>query len=914
MIPTTERMYKYKSFISYSRAADSRLAPELKSALQRFAKPWYQLRAIQVFCDQTNLTANPDLWNSIKKSLDNTEYFIYLASPQAAQSKWVKKELEVFKQKRSAQNIIVVLTDGNILWDDKKQDFTWSVTNAIPTFDKPLFEHESTWIDLTWIRKEQLSSRDPRFLDAVANLSSTIRNIDKDTLIGKDVEEHRKAKRFRLFSIIGLSLLALFLLAATVVAIQSEKRSQQRLVRTFTGNGSAMLETGDYLLTLPWYVEAMMNERDDDRKEAHTFRVNNLMNQVPSLMQAWNMSSPVIKTAFLKKSHVLIISGEWPNWNTNEFDCYTKNNGFCGAVIKVMVAETGKDLFDSIVVKDGIKATALSHDSNTLATLSVTNILRLWNLQNGKLVWKQPCDNAMSTDALSLSIAFNKKGTNILVAKSTILQVFETLDGTIVAKFNTTDNSQVNQAAFLDNEKIIFLNNGCKVWNVKSKTLETKKISFLDVVHFQISPDASHIAVAGSRDNKHFSGLGASVETVVAYVDLQNLNIPLFIKEIDGYATKMEFDAEGKYLAANSSSTTEGGTLDNGTRVWDVMNGNPLTGWIKLTQEVSIGFNHDGKKLVVSTHDGTTQLWQIAEPSAGPVSNRLLMLYDGNDAVRSLINADGYILTVTDRQLVKLWKLPEEELMRANTSEKFADEEVSDTLQWYATFGNINDSIVLDSSHAVIIDRKTNKPYGKPLTHSAEVFFAKLSPDGKLVVTKSMNEVSVWRRDNQQKLYSFPFNEILNSVNFSADSKKIVTCNFNYSARVWDAISGKPLSPYVKHPFSSTLVENAVAYFTKDGSKIITYDTYTYRIWDVVTGEPLSAPIQLKTYYDNNTNDSIPASNKLLKPFSIKSLSNEDIKNYAELLSNHRVDVNGSLIRLTPAEYLEKWNKRKGKK
>ena len=105
-----------------------------------------------------------------------------------------------------------------------------------------------------------------------------------------------------------------------------------------------------------------------------------------------------------------------------------------------------------------------------------------------------------------------------------------------------------------------------------------------------------------------------------------------------------------------------------------------------------------------------------------------------------------------------------------------------------------------------------------------------------------------------------------------------------------------------------------MAYFTKDGSKIITYDTYTYRIWDVVTGEPLSAPIQLKTYYDNNTNDSIPASNKLLKPFSIKSLSNEDIKNYAELLSNHRVDVNGSLIRLTPAEYLEKWNKRKGKK
>ena len=31
----------YKAFISYSHAADNRLAPMLQSALQRFAKPFY---------------------------------------------------------------------------------------------------------------------------------------------------------------------------------------------------------------------------------------------------------------------------------------------------------------------------------------------------------------------------------------------------------------------------------------------------------------------------------------------------------------------------------------------------------------------------------------------------------------------------------------------------------------------------------------------------------------------------------------------------------------------------------------------------------------------------------------------------------------------------------------------------------
>jgi hypothetical protein len=55
-----KRAYKYKAFITYSHA-DMSLATALQSGLHSFAKPWYQLRAIRVFRDQTNLSANPDL-------------------------------------------------------------------------------------------------------------------------------------------------------------------------------------------------------------------------------------------------------------------------------------------------------------------------------------------------------------------------------------------------------------------------------------------------------------------------------------------------------------------------------------------------------------------------------------------------------------------------------------------------------------------------------------------------------------------------------------------------------------------------------------------------------------------------------------------------------------------------------------
>jgi len=59
----------YKAFISYSHAADGQLAPTLQSALHRFAKPFYKLRAVRVFRDKSNLQLTPGLWPLIQSVL-----------------------------------------------------------------------------------------------------------------------------------------------------------------------------------------------------------------------------------------------------------------------------------------------------------------------------------------------------------------------------------------------------------------------------------------------------------------------------------------------------------------------------------------------------------------------------------------------------------------------------------------------------------------------------------------------------------------------------------------------------------------------------------------------------------------------------------------------------------------------------
>ena len=103
----------YDAFLSYSHAADGLLAPRLQSALHRFAKPWWKRRALHVFRDDASLAANPHLWASIAEALNQSDWFVLLLSPDAAQSRWVNKEIEFWLRLDRARNLIPVLTEGH---------------------------------------------------------------------------------------------------------------------------------------------------------------------------------------------------------------------------------------------------------------------------------------------------------------------------------------------------------------------------------------------------------------------------------------------------------------------------------------------------------------------------------------------------------------------------------------------------------------------------------------------------------------------------------------------------------------------------------------------------------------------------------------------------------------------------------
>src|SRR5579862_1733147 len=101
---------RYDAFMSYAHAADDAFAPVLQRGLQRLAKPWNRRRALEVFRDESSLAVSPGLWLSICAALDASRWFIVLASPEAARSEWVGKEIMHWVSSKGTDHLLVVVT------------------------------------------------------------------------------------------------------------------------------------------------------------------------------------------------------------------------------------------------------------------------------------------------------------------------------------------------------------------------------------------------------------------------------------------------------------------------------------------------------------------------------------------------------------------------------------------------------------------------------------------------------------------------------------------------------------------------------------------------------------------------------------------------------------------------------------
>lgn len=217
----------YDAFVSYSRGASASLALDLQRGIQKYAKPWNRLRAARVFRDDSNMSANPGLWSAIQAGLQSSEWFILVATPEAARSEYVDREVSWWVRNRGVARFLLVKGAGEFVWDANRSAFVVGSSSSIPPTLADAFEEEPRWVDMSWYHDSSDTS-DPRFESAVADLSSAIRGIDRDDLVGENIREAKKLRRVTRLGVAALVVLLILSLAASVLAYSQRVEATNR--------------------------------------------------------------------------------------------------------------------------------------------------------------------------------------------------------------------------------------------------------------------------------------------------------------------------------------------------------------------------------------------------------------------------------------------------------------------------------------------------------------------------------------------------------------------------------------------------------------------------------------------------------------------------------------------------------------
>ena len=203
------QMPKYDAFLCFNHAADGKLAEELSVELQRFATPWYQLRARRIFRDRGIVSAAAQ--DALREAIQTSGYFILIASPASASSDWVRHELTEWIRSRpdASERIRIVLSDGEIAWNEPRRDFDLDRSTATNTALFGIFKSEPIYIDLRWARDAPRRVGRPEFTEAVATLVAAISGKPLESIYGLEFRQKRRARAA--FAIATASLILLLI-------------------------------------------------------------------------------------------------------------------------------------------------------------------------------------------------------------------------------------------------------------------------------------------------------------------------------------------------------------------------------------------------------------------------------------------------------------------------------------------------------------------------------------------------------------------------------------------------------------------------------------------------------------------------------------------------------------------------------
>jgi WD40 repeat protein/tetratricopeptide (TPR) repeat protein len=623
--------------------------------------------------------------------------------------------------------------------------------------------------------------------------------------------------------------------AALEEAKTERRHAQDRLVQLYVSNGVRLMNEGDLLGSLPWFIKALEEEKGGpEREEIHQIRLCAVWQQCPRLVQLWVHDREVTHAEFSPDGcQVVTASGD-------------------GAA-RVWDAQSGKPVTGPLKHGGAVARAYFSLDGRRVVTASEDQTARVWNAQNG-----QPVSAPLEHDGPVNDAAFSPDGRRVVTAsEDQTARVWDAATGQPVTA-PLKHNGPVKFAAFSPDGRHVITaseNQTARVWDAASgQQLSALNHDFM-VWHAAFSPDGRRVVTA-------------SVDGTVRVWDAaswQGIAAPLRHK---GAVPCVSFSPDGKWVVTASQDQT--------ARVWDTTNGQAVTAPLKHNGNVwHAAFSPDGRRVVTASDDWTARVWDAASGQAviAPLKHndivycaafsaddRRVVTACGDGTARvwdttsvqgvtaplkhksGVMNAtfsrDGrWVVTANDDGTARVWD--------AQSGQQVAGPLRDNSPVQDAAFSPDGLRVVTVSSDktARVWDVQTGEPITAPLKHNGEVRQTEFSSDGRRVVTAGDQTARVWDATSGQPVTAPLKHNDLRHVAFSPDGKRVVTASNDGTAQVWDAQRGHPVTVLMKHSGGINHVS-----FNPDGRRVVTASAdRTARVWDVASGQAVTPPLKHKS-------------------------------------------------------------------
>ncbi|RPF21796.1 TIR domain-containing protein [Myceligenerans xiligouense] len=196
--PAPPRRKHYDAFLSYSRSAEGDFVPRVQAMLRGFGKGAAgpsDDRDLRLFVDRSGLAAHPHLWLEIKNCLAASDRLIVFASPGAAASEWVDKEVRWWLAERSIHTVYIALTSGEIVFDHEAGRIDAAATTALPPALVEHLDREPRWVDLRGPRRDPARTNHPELPNALAELAAPLRGAAKEDVLSAHITAQRHLNR-----------------------------------------------------------------------------------------------------------------------------------------------------------------------------------------------------------------------------------------------------------------------------------------------------------------------------------------------------------------------------------------------------------------------------------------------------------------------------------------------------------------------------------------------------------------------------------------------------------------------------------------------------------------------------------------------------------------------------------------------